>query len=1077
MSMPGRLVDMESQYAPGSPGLKRDRSIQEDEGPERKKQVLGDQDSRLSNGVSHANGDGEQAPKLEDISESYIPFGTLLQRMAQQTYFDLEQTIDAMADVQISEPATNGLGPQPMTDTSSGSVDKKLRMMNFAQTQKDRYIKAWVLSQWSQNIKAMDRTIQLSLWIRQQDEATHLAADGIINLKHNMVAAKMPNPNIEGALQVLSTGKAPWMPDMGYLPPKPLSAPRLLQTLRDMNFTLSSRLNLAEELPSLFNNYTIANGRATFVVPGEFEVDLATVDEDPASPFYFIDIRLLFSPATSTTSDRLRTQLEGKVNDVLATGGLQACYDFLHGFVLTHKLNILYSQALEMSRGKWVDNISIQMVHRSVIIQYWKKQKNGRNWVELGIVSGKNKKRAPGTTGDNSHISCRWFRRGQEVQDHGLSFDLQNLSMEKILDQVIATHATGKLNTLSEGLGALSHESPSFGRTLDTFNAEASRCSLQLVLKPLGTVFAIGYEPVTGSISLSPRTPNTFKAEQAINADPSVDTALAIRSLLCREIQSHIVKHAQSLGWTTPRLATQANLRFVFPDGSVRRVILQDPRWGSQWGIAASIDLFGVKWWILRLSQGADGPFVADANILSPIPFDHVDQHTLSAIAENAITEIGLSSLMDQMGEQNIPFSLQHGHGQLDSISISARSLLGATRQSSKTNDTLWCNELVSVTHHGLRGDTDEDAKVMNVLGGSLTKNAMTKFLPHVTRRATEECGIAFDMNGSFEIAVETRLGQPILQPVRTRLRILEKLFSTINVALENRFNILKASPGTVSFAYSKSPKLVATVELPALSSGDFVQARLRFSAHHTDNTDIINPHERIHGHLERTLNDPVSAQGSSYVMPNQGFIALCWQLRFTLSALLSFSKLEKADPYARFLVHCRDGGAYGLEYRLSPSHTTRFSVLARRRNQKLYWHIKEVADDRVRSQGAQEATNNQRLVSEARTELNNLWKGQGKGWTGLRNGAYAESFGITELLGKIDGIVRGAKLEDALLVEEQKPMQQQQQQPQPQKAPTAPPQQQQQQQQQKQVKAANRPQNKPQRGNQPNPADVVVLD
>jgi len=1072
MSMPGRLVEMESQYAPNSPGLKRDRSTQQDEGPERKKQVLEGQNGFLSNGISHPGDEREVAPKLEDISDSYIPFGTLLQRMAQQTYFDLEQTIDAMADVQISEPVTNGLGTQPLTDTSSASVDKKIRMMNFAQTHKDRYIKAWVLSQWGQNIKDIDRTIQLSMWIRQQDESTHLAADGIINLKHNMIAAKMPNPNIEGALQVLSTGKAPWMPDLGYLPPTPLSAPKILQTLHDMNFTLSARLNLAEELPPLFNNYTIANGRATFVVPGEFEVDLATVDEDPASPFYFIDIRLLFSPATSTTSDRLRTQLEGKVNDVLATGGLQACYDFLHGFVLTHKLSILYSQALEMSRGRWVDNISVQMVHRSVVIQYWKKQRSGSNWIELGIVSGKDKKRTSGHDVANSRISCRWFRRGQEVRDHGLSFDLENLSVEKVLDQIVATHATGKLTNLSESLGALSRGSHNFDRNLETSTAEASRCSLRLILRPSSTILAVGYEPVTGNISLSPRTSNTSNTEQSINEDSTIDVGQVIRSLLCRELQSLVVRHAQSLGWKMIRPVNQQNLRAIFQEDSIRRVILQDPRWGPGWAIAASIDLSGMRWWIVRISQGADGPVVTEASILLIAPSDSIDRNMLSSIEIHAIAEIGFSSLMEQLRAQNIAFDQQHTQNQPTSLSTSAPRLLNAADQDARNRGTLWCNELIILTHHGLQDAGRDPSSIVHILSGSLTRNATTKFLPYITRKATEESGISFDGNGTFEIMVETDLGQPILHPLRTRLRTLERLFSSVDIVLRNHFTILKASPKTVSFVYSEIPKLTAIVDLPPLNTEGVVQAQLHLSASTADNAESTNPHMRIHGHLQQTLNDSSSLTGLSTHVANRGFVSLCWQLRFTLPALRVLRELEAVDPYARLLVHCRDGSSYGLEYRLSPSYSIRFSVIARRRNDKMYWHVTEVADKRKPLQGAQESAVGQRLVPQVRTELNDLWKAQGKGWTGLRNGAYSESHGITELLSKVDGIMRRAEVEDAPRHEEPQPVQQQQQPQQPQqqtKANVAA--------QQKQIKSTNKPQNKPQRGNQPNPADVVVLD
>lgn len=158
-------------------------------------------------------------PELEHFVDSYIPFGKLLERMAQQAYFDLSEAVDAMADMPVQQTSSaNGIGSHGSIhsppDSSAASVEKKLRLMNYAQTQKDRFIKALVLTDWSRNMDDVNKLIELTMWLRRQDEMTQSAADGIVRLKHNMIGAKMPNPNIEGALELLSTGKAPWMPDV-----------------------------------------------------------------------------------------------------------------------------------------------------------------------------------------------------------------------------------------------------------------------------------------------------------------------------------------------------------------------------------------------------------------------------------------------------------------------------------------------------------------------------------------------------------------------------------------------------------------------------------------------------------------------------------------------------------------------------------------------------------------------------------------------------------------------------------------------------------------------------------------------
>lgn len=237
---------MEQHAVQGSEGLKGDRNHALESVPGQytkgdlkgafdQKQNGGTVDNKptLTNGVNGSSytGDGKEPnaspsantqdrlpPELEHWTHTYVPMGKLLERIAQQCYNDLQETIDGMTDmpVQHTPPALNGTSghSQAAPDASPTSIDKKLRLMNFAQTQKDRFIKALVLSDWARNLDDMTKLIELRMWLQQQDDAASASADAIVQLKHNMIPAKMPNPNIEGALELLSTGKAPWMPDV-----------------------------------------------------------------------------------------------------------------------------------------------------------------------------------------------------------------------------------------------------------------------------------------------------------------------------------------------------------------------------------------------------------------------------------------------------------------------------------------------------------------------------------------------------------------------------------------------------------------------------------------------------------------------------------------------------------------------------------------------------------------------------------------------------------------------------------------------------------------------------------------------
>lgn len=1035
--MPGRLV-MDAQNSLGSAGLKRDRSHADyAEGPDQKRMARDSPNPRadlngsltpasrpngtsqengvLTNGVSHHLTNGDQAapalsddpanrlpPELEHFSDSYVPFGKLLERMAQQAYFDLNETIDAMADMRVQDqpPAVNGTSSQPTNDTSSTSVDKKLRLMNYAQNQKDRFIKALVLADWGRNMDDMNKLIELCMWLRQQDEMSHLAADGIMRLKHNMIAAKMPNPNIEGALQVLSTGKAPWMPDLGYIPPKPLTASQLLKTLRDMNFTLSTRLNLSEDLPPFFNDYTIANGRATFQVPGEFEVDLATASEDPETPFYFIDIRLLFSPSSSFASDRLRTQLEGKVNELLATGGLQACYDFLHGFVLTHKLNVLYCQAQEMARSRWIDHVNVSLVHRSVVVQYWKRQPGGRNWIELGVVSGKGDKPRGGKPHHTPRISCRWFRKGHEVTDHDLYLDLEDLSMERILDQVVAKHTSGRLNALSDNLAILSRGGSAFSQELQTSETEGGDCSLRVLLKSAIQPVKVGIEPVTGSVSISPRTTIAADTEQRLNGETPADPGLAIRSLLCRQMRDEIVKKAQSIGWSLVQTEPQSNLKTVFGEEPVRQVAFQSPVWRSDLALAVSLDLQVPRWWIVQLGQGKVGMTILRADSLSvPAAITHLDRAFLSKVEARAIAEMSLSSVVKQLRRGDVPFNLQQTPDNETSVLISSAKLLqGKSTKTINNSFNSWCTELVSLTHVGLDDTLNGDTRIVHLLKGTLGSSAAHKLLPHVSSDLQSASGISFDERGAFEITLQTALGQPVLLVARSRLQALGRLCNFVAIATKYHFAILKASVSRLVFCYSHSPQLLAHLDL---SDDQDITSKIRlrlFAQAECGQKSTVNPHDRIHQFLEPKLNSATLSNSVGLGQASEDFEYFCKLLRFTLPVLQTLSELESMDPYTRATFHCHDATSFKLEYR-SPSLPMAFSIIARQRNDKVFWAVKDTSKGQAPSQTAYE-------------NLKSIWTSKGSGWTGLRNGAFAEGSGIDDLLRKIDGVVRHAKVE-----------------------------------------------------------------
>ncbi|PNS21311.1 hypothetical protein CAC42_1090 [Sphaceloma murrayae] len=1074
--MPGRLV-MDVKEPQGLGGLKRDGShlSQSSEGREQKRVASDASRAQLNGGPAPptnaaripgttTNGasqhDGGKAttkaeagsrdelreappPELEHYRDTLVPFGKMVERMAQQTYFDLSEAIESLADVHIDPQAqlTNGVGTQIPQDKSRQSVDKKLRLLNFAQQHKDRFIKALVLSDWARNMDEMATLIDVSMFLRKQDWATHGAADGIQRLKENMIGAKMPNPNIEGALELLSTGQAPWMPDLGYVPPEPLTAQELLDTLSDMDFALSVRLNLHEQLPAHFQNYTIANGRATFIVAGEFEVDLAVADDDPESPFYFIDIRLLFTPASSFNNDRLRNQLEGRMNEVLAINGLEGCDEFLHNFVLTHKLNVIRCQALDLARGKWIDNIDVQAIHRSVVIHYWKGQAGGKNWIELGIASSK------ATTGAKRkplpQISCRWFRRGQEVMDHDLAFNFDALSAEDMLDQVIAKHASGRLTNLATGLAALSQGSTVFSQDLETSTADAFDCSLRIVIRGSSAPLNIRIDPIQGVFCVQPQSPATKDIERVLNGEPSANGAAVVRYHFCRQQLGHIESRARTLGLVSVDNVTHRGAATSILRETVVFTTLQRPSWKAvpsatnNHALTLTYDLVRGPSWYLSQIDGSKSALCIEK--LEPLQLQSTSPagpgiKDLLLLERQALRKASESSLKREVGEPAKDCIAQSGASEeqrtFPLMYPPTRFLSGHSKAAARVYEDFGTIDLDVP-----RPDSDTEGTIWSYRT-RLHANVPRKTVQLLHHSLKGKQSIWVGQKGEVQIIIRAGLTRPIKDKLEAKLCAITDLCDHVNVLAQQHFAIVDLRLDSVSFSYA--PDLTCRVRLSSMAEGPL----LDFGGRRSKSQARTNPHAAISKQLETVFvsSDPFTVMTS---IPAAKLADFCQVLRATLPLLECARELESRDPGCSITFHCHNALEYRLVYR-PPLPAITLTITHRTREGALSWWVKPSlsnTEDRIRS------------------TLGALFKSKGQGWEGMRTAVLAGAEGLRVFLGQIDDVIR--KMEG--------PPEQESGQVMPQQPPA------QQQKTQGQNAAQNRNNQKP--GNKQRGQEIVVLD
>ena len=165
-------------------------------------------------------------PEIDHITYGFLSLSTLITRLVQETFNGLTDVINEMSDLQVSQPTMNTpfaqANPQVngngVVNNSHANVQKKLRMLNFAQDYRAQFIKILVLSNWSRQAKAISKVIDLKIWLDGQKQLFQDAIWWMGELKRTLGPRKMPNPDLKTALEALSLGKASWLPDVSVFP-------------------------------------------------------------------------------------------------------------------------------------------------------------------------------------------------------------------------------------------------------------------------------------------------------------------------------------------------------------------------------------------------------------------------------------------------------------------------------------------------------------------------------------------------------------------------------------------------------------------------------------------------------------------------------------------------------------------------------------------------------------------------------------------------------------------------------------------------------------------------------------------
>ncbi|KAL9943803.1 mediator complex subunit [Verticillium nonalfalfae] len=963
--------------------------------------------------------------EIQHITQGFIPLSTIILRLAQATHDDLEKAIMDAARIKYSPPAINGSaagGGDPPDDSSEANKARKLTLLKFAQDAHTKWVKALVITDWSRKASTVSKLIDLKAHLDKKRSLFDFTLTELIELKRSLGQARLPRPDLKTALQILTTGEAPWIPEPGYIPPPSLTPEEQLKWIEELNTLLSLRLNLDDydKIPQQFKNYTIKSGRVTFKVEGEFEVDLTIADEDFEKQFWFIDFRFDFTPSSERLSDALVAYLEGQVNDVLLREGLEGCYRFLHEFVLTHKINELKRQAIDLVRNSWTGNLKVEPLNRALAIQYWTSRYGSqapKSWVMVAVQSGKQKNGLPDPK-HPSHLVARWYRDNKEIKDVKLHLNIQEISAEALLKSAIAKHVEHILSSIHDKLAA----APRFANRqaymrLDISRSEPLDSSLEMQLGGKKVVKLL-IEPITGFAAIQPHTRYGLQGETRINhggKDPAEDGVACLENIRWGYVVDEFNRRGRSCGWAMTKMpvGNEEVKRLIKTREPFQPVFFQRQGLGQDWFVLMSLSLAGDEWWLIEVTRNGASRAVTTS---IQLPFSK-GQPELNDKFWNNLTSLaaGMISQAIELGElkrNRIDHTAKDMHSRcltqqirIPVIFIRLAHILGSPDSLAQTraqdrrvqsSAPVWAADTVEVHFRGTKGSSAANSAGNDTAGLGICVDAVLKVKDkHKFKQlqARIDKNVAFDRRtGQFVFHIRGSVGKPVLQALADHIKSIDRLVGFLDAmrCAKGAVQCTEVGLGKVKFSYSD-------IVLPG-ETGEPRQWTAILDMSRSGTRLILepdNPHLRILDLLTKVVNT------------EKGLRVMMAYMTDVLPILRVFDTLEKrweeveaaGQGHIELLTPAADWFAirYSLPSTAGPARQLTIDVRSKERQAQPYWFTSR------KQRGPPSPADD-----EFKAVLQGVWESRGENWRGLTTGAVAQmGMGVFEMIQAIDDAVR----------------------------------------------------------------------
>jgi len=187
-------------------------------------------------------------------------------------------------------------------------VEKKRALYNFFESSRQQFIRLLVLVRWARGVEAVRTAQAIGAALSEQDRVLISAADRLYYISQGLQNARAPVYDVQSAIDVLTTGTYPRLPDAiaQAVPPKLLSDAEITDVLGQIERIIRFRV-FTTPFPQEFTFIRIERGQLVLRVEREFQVWLTVTGPKVEDPWKLLRLDLLVPGAEATTQPQSPT--------------------------------------------------------------------------------------------------------------------------------------------------------------------------------------------------------------------------------------------------------------------------------------------------------------------------------------------------------------------------------------------------------------------------------------------------------------------------------------------------------------------------------------------------------------------------------------------------------------------------------------------------------------------------------------------------------------------------------------------------------------------------------------------------